>query len=241
MDTRGSVGLSLAPHSTQGRIMDMKSHWDSVYQAKLPEAVSWYAPHLWLSLHYARKAASWNDAAIIDVGGGESTLVDDLLAQSYSNITVLDISATALEVTQHRLGALSSKVAWLVGDVLDVEFPVAAYDVWHDRAVFHFLTGDEQRQRYVEQVLRALKPGGHAIVGAFGPEGPEKCSGLPVARYGPDALHASFGAPFELVDSSIEVHQTPWGTPQQFAYCFCKRHDHDQPMHKLHEVVRRGQ
>jgi hypothetical protein len=106
---------------------------------------------------------------------------------------------------------------------------------------FHFLTGDEQRQRYVEQVLRALKPGGHAIVGAFGPEGPEKCSGLPAARYGPDALHASFGAPFELVDSSIEVHQTPWGTPQQFAYCFCKRHDHDQQMHKLHEVVRRGQ
>jgi len=203
--------------------MNTKSHWESVYGTKAPEAVSWYAAHLLLSLQYVRKAAPAKDAHIIDVGGGESTLVDDLLADGYSNITVLDISATALEVTSHRIGALSSKVAWLVGDVLDVKFPVAAYDVWHDRAVFHFLTSDEQRRRYVEQVLKALKPGGYAIVGTFGPEGPEKCSGLPVARYEPNALHARFGEPFELVDSSIEVHKTPWGAPQQFVYCFCKR------------------
>jgi len=203
--------------------MNTKSHWESVYGAKAPEAVSWYAAHLRLSLQYVKKAAPAKEAHIIDVGGGESTLVDDLLADGYSNITVLDISTTALEVTRHRLGALSDKVAWLAGDVLDVEFPVAAYDVWHDRAVFHFLTSDAQRRRYVDQVLKALKPGGYAIVGTFGPEGPEQCSGLPVARYEPNALHARFGKPFELVDSSIEVHKTPWGAPQQFVYCFCKR------------------
>ena len=203
--------------------MNTKSHWESVYGTQDPKAVSWYAAHLLLSLQYVRKAAPAKDARIIDVGGGESTLVDDLLADGYSNITVLDISTTALEVTRHRLGALSRKVTWVAGDVLDVDLPVAAYDVWHDRAVFHFLTSDEQRRRYVEQVLKALKPGGYAIVGTFGPEGPEKCSGLPVARYEPTALHARFGDPFQLVDSSIEVHKTPWGAPQQFVYCFCKR------------------
>lgn len=125
--------------------MNTKSHWESVYGTKAPEAVSWYAAHLLLSLQYVRKAAPGKEAAIIDVGGGESTLVDDLLADGYSNITVLDISTTALEVTRHRLGAVSSKVAWLAGDVLDVQLPAAAYDVWHDRAVFHFLTSDERR------------------------------------------------------------------------------------------------
>jgi len=203
--------------------MNAKTHWESVYGTKAPDAVSWYAAHLLLSMHYVRKAASGRDANIIDVGGGESTLVDDLLDEGYDKLTVLDISATALEVTRRRLGARADKVNWLTGDVLDIELPFGAYDVWHDRAVFHFLTSDEQRQRYVEQVLKALKPGGYAIVGTFGPEGPEKCSGLPVARYDPNTLHARFGAPFQLVDSSIEVHRTPWGAPQQFVYCFCRR------------------
>jgi len=203
--------------------MNARTHWESVYETKTPESVSWYAAHLSMSLQYVRQAAAGKDASIIDVGGGESTLVDDLSAEGYTNMTVLDISATALEVTRRRLGSRSGRVSWLAGDVLEIELPEGAYDVWHDRAVFHFLTSDAQRLRYVDQVLRALKPGGYAIVGTFGPEGPEKCSGLPVSRYAPDSLHARFGEPFQLLDSRFEVHTTPWGAPQQFVYCFCRR------------------
>lgn len=203
--------------------MTTKSHWESVYETKSADAVSWYAPHLSASLQYIRRAAPAQDAAIIDVGGGESTLVDDLLAAGYGKLTVLDISATALEATRHRLGPSGASVTWLTADVLNADLPAAAFDVWHDRAVFHFLTRDDQRQRYVEQVLKALKPGGFAIVGTFGPQGPEKCSGLPVSRYSAGELHGAFGEPFQLLDSSVEQHTTPWGTRQQFVYCFCRR------------------
>ena len=112
---------------------------------------------------------------------------------------------------------------WIAADILEVELPVAAYDIWHDRAVFHFLTSDDQRRRYVAQVLKALKPGGFAIVGTFGPEGPEKCSGLQVSRYAPSELHGAFGEPFELLGSSVEQHTTPSGARQQFVYCYCRR------------------
>lgn len=200
-----------------------KKHWDSVYETKPAESVSWYAPHLRQSLRYVTQAAAHKDVAIIDVGGGESTLVGDLVSDGYSNVTVLDISATALEVTKRRLGPLGTHVDWIAADILEVDLSVSAYDIWHDRAVFHFLTTDEQRRRYVDQVLMALKPGGFAIVGTFGPEGPEKCSGLQVARYAPSELHDIFGEPFELLDSSIEEHSTPWGSPQQFVYCYCRR------------------
>lgn len=203
--------------------MTTKTHWESVYQTKPADAVSWYAPHLHESLRYVRQASAHKDAAIIDVGGGESTLVDDLLAAGYSDITVLDISATAIEVARRRLGPSAGSVKWLVADILDVALAPASYDIWHDRAVYHFLTNDEQRRRYVEQVLRALKPGGFAIVGTFGPEGPETCSGLPVARYSPTQLHGTFGAPFQLLNSSFELHATPSGSRQQFVYCFCRR------------------
>jgi SAM-dependent methyltransferase len=114
-------------------------------------------------------------------------------------------------------------VQWMAADILEVELPVASYDIWHDRAVFHFLTRDDQRRRYVAQVLNALKPGGFAIVGTFGPEGPVKCSGLQVSRYAPTDLHSAFGEPFELLGSSVEQHTTPWGSPQQFVYCYCRR------------------
>jgi SAM-dependent methyltransferase len=203
--------------------MTTRSHWESVYETKAADAVSWYAPHLNTSLQYIRRAAPALDAAIIDVGGGESTLVDDLLAAGYGKLTVLDISATALDATQRRLGPAGKGVTWLAADVLKADLPAATFDIWHDRAVFHFLTGDMQRQRYVEQVLHALKPGGFAIVGTFGLEGPEKCSGLPVSRYSADELHHTFGEPFQLLDSRIEQHTTPWGTSQQFVYCFCRR------------------
>lgn len=203
--------------------MTAKNHWEEVYGHKDATSVSWYAPHLQQSLQYVWQAAPDKQAAIIDVGGGESTLVDDLLAAGYANLTVLDISAAALDATKRRLGENGQRVTWRAADVLDAELPAAAYDVWHDRAVFHFLVGEAQRRRYVAQALRALKPGGFAIVGTFGPLGPDSCSGLPVSRYSTDELHGAFGDPFQLIDSSVELHTTPWGSTQQFVYCFCRR------------------
>jgi SAM-dependent methyltransferase len=202
--------------------MEPKSHWESVYGTKAPDAVSWYAPHLLESLSYIRRTGLTSAASIIDVGGGEATLVDDLLDSGYDDITVLDISEKALGVAQHRLGERAAKVTWLAVDALTANLPLQAYDVWHDRAVFHFLTNPELRQAYVAQVLRVLRPGGFAIVGTFGPQGPEQCSGLPVARYDANELHGEFGGRFVLVDNSIDVHTTPWGSSQQFVYCFCR-------------------
>ena len=200
-----------------------ESHWEQVYSSKAPDAVSWYAPHLAESLAYIRQAGVGPEASIVDVGGGESTLVDDLLDAGYRNIDVLDLSAHALEVCKARLGERAAQVGWRVGDVLEQDFAPQSVDIWHDRAVFHFLTEPAQRQRYVEQVMKALKPGGFAIVGTFGPEGPTECSGLPVARYSSDGLHAEFGAPFQLLDHATSLHTTPWGSTQQFVYCFCRR------------------
>lgn len=200
-----------------------RSHWEQVYGSKAPDAVSWYAPHLDESLGYIRRDCVDKDASIIDVGGGEATLVDDLLDAGYRKVAVLDLSERALEVCRARLAGRAAQVSWLVADVLAHEFALRSIDVWHDRAVFHFLTEREQRQRYVAQVLKALKPGGHAIVGAFGPQGPMQCSGLPVARYSSDELHHEFGSPFQLLDHSTTLHTTPWGTTQQFVYCYCRR------------------
>lgn len=202
--------------------MDRRTHWDRVYGSKASDAVSWYRPHLETSLSLIQRAASGPSASIIDVGGGESTLVDDLVLAGYRNITVLDISETALHVTRNRLGNTASQVRWMVGDVTDAPLEQDAYDVWHDRAVFHFLTEPTQRIAYVRQVARAVRRGGHAIVSTFGPEGPARCSGLDVVRYDADSLHAEFGARFRLLESLKELHQTPFGTTQQFLYCYCR-------------------
>lgn len=202
--------------------MDTKTHWEKIYSTKAPETVSWYRPHLETSLALIERAAREKSASIIDVGGGESTLADDLLARGYRNITILDISRIAIEVTKKRLGAAAIQVHWLTADVTEATFEACAYDVWHDRAVFHFLTAPAHRLAYVRQVARAVKPGGHVIVGAFGPEGPTRCSGLEVVRYDAESLHDEFGAHFRLVESSSEMHHTPSGTTQQFLYCFCR-------------------
>lgn len=202
--------------------MQAKIHWESVYGQKEPDAVSWYAPHLERSLAYLRKTGVPSSGSIIDVGGGESTLVDDLVDAGYSNVTILDISERALDVARARLGDRQAKVTWMAADVLQHRFPKETYDLWHDRAVFHFMTSVEQRRQYVRQVVQALKPGGFAIVGTFGPQGPEECSGLPVARYSAEELHDEFGGRFQLVEHSVDLHTTPWGTPQQFVYCFCR-------------------
>jgi len=202
--------------------MDSKTHWEKAYQTKAPDVVSWYRPHLERSLALIRCAASDLSAAIIDVGGGESTLVDDLLADGYRDVTVLDISPTAIETAKKRLGKNADHVTWLAADITEVDLPGHRYDVWHDRAVFHFLTEPQQRAAYVRQVLLAVKPGGYVIVAAFGPEGPLKCSGLDVIRYDADALHDEFGTGFKLLESATELHETPFGTTQQFVYCLCK-------------------
>ena len=202
--------------------MDKQTHWEKVYQTKAADAVSWYRPHLEKSLAFIRRAASDLSAAIIDVGGGESTLVDDLLADGYRDVTVLDISPTAIETAKRRLGGKAKDVAWLTADITETDLPRQRYDVWHDRAVFHFLTEPQQRAAYVRQVLLAVKPGGYVIVAAFGLEGPLKCSGLDVMRYDANALHDEFGAGFQLVESATELHATPFGTTQQFVYCLCK-------------------
>ena len=202
--------------------MNLERHWEKIYREKAPDAVSWYRAHLEASLGLIEKAAPQRDASIIDVGGGESTLVDDLLAHAYSNITVLDVSQTAIDVTKRRLGRTAERVQWIAGDVTKADLAPAAYDVWHDRAVFHFLTAIEQRIAYVRQVLRAVRPDGYVLVSTFGLEGPTKCSGLEIVRYDAESLHAEFGVHFRLLESVKELHKTPFGTTQQFLYCLCR-------------------
>ncbi len=203
--------------------MDTQTHWQQVYRSKAADAVSWYSPHLKRSLALVAGLAPESTSAIMDVGGGESTLVDDLLAKGYRDLSVLDISQVAIDVTRQRLGASAHQVEWIVGDITQLELPAARYDLWHDRAVFHFLTTDAQRQAYVRQVLRAVRTGGYVIVATFGPDGPMQCSGLDTVRYDAAGLHTVFGQHFQLLDSSLETHQTPWGSAQQFLYCHCVR------------------
>ena len=201
--------------------MNARAHWERIYTEKAPDAVSWYRPHLEKSLSLIEKCAPGKSASIIDVGGGESTRVDDLLARGYENITVLDISQAAIDVSQKRLGVASERVHWLVNDITKVELPSSAYDVWRDRAIFHFLTAAIDRAEYVRRVARAVRLGGHVIVSTFGLEGPMKCSGLDVVRYDSESLHDEFGGHFRLLESSKELHETPFGTVQQFLYCHC--------------------
>ena len=203
-------------------MLDPGAHWQKVYNTRAPDAVSWYRPHLETSLALIERAAGGCSASIIDVGGGPSTLVDDLLEHGYDNVTVLDISETALELAKTRLGPAGKKIEWLLADVAHAALPAHAYDVWHDRAVFHFLTAAEDRVGYVQNVMHAVKRGGHVIVSTFGPEGPSKCSGLEVVRYDAKSLHDQFGTRFRLVESVNEIHQTPVGNTQQFLYCYCR-------------------
>jgi SAM-dependent methyltransferase len=205
--------------------MKSKDHWESVYATKPTDAVSWFQVHADQSLRLIKGTGVPLSAAIIDVGGGASTLVDDLLRNGYLNLTVLDLSAAALSAAKARLGASCGCVHWLEADVTNADLAVHAYDVWHDRAVFHFLTTQQERSAYVRQVLRSVKPGGHVIVATFAEDGPTQCSGLPVMRYRPDQLHAEFGEPFTLLRHEQEEHHTPFGTIQKFVYCYCRKVD----------------
>ena len=199
-----------------------QDHWERIYRTKDPTQVSWYQPEPRLSLDLIRRVAPSLAAPIIDVGGGASTLVDGLLDAGYRNLTVLDLAPSALTIVQQRLGDRAARIDWVAGNALDVELPEAAFTVWHDRAVFHFLTDRRDRARYVAQTRHAVRPGGHVVVASFSPEGPPKCSGLDVARYSPEGMHAEFGDSFRLLDSVREDHHTPAGAVQAFVYCLCR-------------------
>ena len=202
--------------------MDPKSHWERIYRTKHPTQVSWYQPHAQRSLDLIRRVSPPPNGAIIDVGGGVSTLIDDLLDAGYHDLTVLDLSATALAETRTRLGGHAGNVRWIEADILNASLPQTRYSVWHDRAVFHFLTEPVDRASYIAQVRRAVRPGGFVLVATFADDGPTRCSGLEVHRYSPEALHAEFGAPFRLVASEREEHITPGGVAQAFIYCLCR-------------------
>lgn len=199
-----------------------REHWEKVYTTKGQTGVSWFRPHLERSIAFVEAAGVGLGAAVIDVGGGASTFVDDLLDRGYENLTVLDLSQAALDTARARLGERASRVRWVCADVTENPLEASAYDFWHDRAVFHFLRDRSSRERYVATVRRSLKPGGHIVVATFGPHGPEKCSGLEVMRYSPEELHAEFGSEFARLTSATEQHVTPWGTEQEFIYCYCR-------------------
>lgn len=199
-----------------------EGHWESVYRTKSPTELSWYQPEARLSVDLIRRVAADFDAPIIDVGGGASTLVDGLLDAGYRALTVLDLAPNALALAQQRLGKRTGLVRWIAADVLTTPLPAGQYAVWHDRAVFHFLTNPRDRARYVAQTERAVRPGGHVMVATFGLDGPSRCSGLKVMRYSPEGMHAEFGASFELLNSVREDHRTPSGIIQAFVYCLCR-------------------
>ena len=200
--------------------MQSAEHWDRVYETKATESLSWFQAHASRSRHLIQSTGVALSAPIIDVGGGASTLIDDLLADGYSNLTVLDVSSAALAAAKKRLGSgRSAKVQWLAANITEVKLPVDTFEVWHDRALFHFLASVQERQNYVHAVLRSVKPGGHVIVATFAEDGPVQCSGLPAVRYSAQGLHAEFGESFALVHHEHEAHRTPFGSVQQFVYC----------------------
>jgi SAM-dependent methyltransferase len=196
---------------------DRRAYWDKVYTTKAVGQTSWYEPTPQKSLAFIRNAGIASDDPIIDVGGGASCLVDELLSAGYRDLTVLDVSDTVLGAVRDRLGARADAVSLLQADVTAFQ-PTRKYALWHDRAVFHFLVAAEDRRRYVDTLRDAVRPGGHVIIATFGPLGPQRCSGLPVERYDAAGLTAELGEEFRLVEASLSVHHTPAGAEQQFLY-----------------------
>lgn len=199
-----------------------KAHWDGVYGSKGETEVSWFQETAATSLDFLNAGALPKSSAIIDIGGGVSRLVDTLIERGYSDITVLDVSETALRNARQRLGAKAGRVRWIQADIVTWEPPVL-YDVWHDRAVLHFLTEEEERKGYVRALRAGLALNGIAIIATFAPDGPEKCSGLPVRRYSPDSLASLLGGEFRLIAHRLETHKTPWGADQAFQFSLFRR------------------
>jgi len=198
---------------------DRAGHWDRAYAAKPIQRLGWYRPALERSFAWIESLRLPLDVPFIDIGGGASTLVDDLVQAGYRDITVLDVSATALAHAKERLGEPAAAVRWIVADVTTADLPADAYALWHDRAVFHFLVDAGERDRYRAALARSLEPGGHLLIGTFAPDAPPRCSGLPVERYDRDKLVAEFGDDFVLLESVEEMHVTPGGVEQNYLYC----------------------
>ena len=196
-------------------------HWDGVWKDRDPDDVTWYQAEPKLSLRLIQ-AGTLPEHGIIDVGGGASRLVDHLLDQGYEDITVLDIAPAALQAARDRLGLKSERVNWIAADATRAEFG-RTFDVWHDRAVFHFLTGADDRRRYLVTLDAAIPVGGHVVLATFGPDGPERCSGLPTRRYTIELMQDTLGDDFELIDHEIEQHVAPSGVIQQFLYGLFRR------------------
>ena len=196
---------------------DRQTHWENVYATKAEREVSWFQQNPAPSLDLIAATGIPGDAAIIDVGGGASRLVDSLLEKGFSRVAILDLSANALAETKKRLGARADGVDWIVADVTAWK-PSRSYDLWHDRAAFHFLTDPADRDAYVARLENAVRSGGHAIVATFAPDGPERCSGLPIVRYDPAALASVLRPEFRLVDSMRHDHVTPGGNTQRFQF-----------------------
>jgi 2-polyprenyl-3-methyl-5-hydroxy-6-metoxy-1,4-benzoquinol methylase len=203
-------------------VTSTEQHWEAVWRDRAPEEMSWFQDAPTRSLELIRAAAPEPAAPIVDVGGGASRLVDRLLAAGYADLTVLDISAAALGAAKQRLGADATRVEWVHDDVLTHRFE-RRFRVWHDRAVFHFLVGPADQRQYVERLLEAVAPDGHVIIATFGPQGPTHCSGLPVQRYDRAAITAALGPEFAVCSYTEDVHHTPAGATQQFAYCDLRR------------------
>src|SRR5262245_13735335 len=201
---------------------DRQAHWENVYRTKREDEVSWFQASPTASLDLIHAAGIERNASIIDVGGGASRLVDALLDEGFTDVTVLDLSEESMAKAKARLGTRANSVTWIVVDVTAWQ-PTRAYDLWHDRAALYFLTAPEDRAAYAERVLRAVRPLGHVIIGTFAPDGPERCSGLPVVRHDAESIGDALGPTFELIESRRDDHQTPMGGSQKFQFSHFRR------------------
>lgn len=199
------------------------AHWQAVYESKDAAQLSWYRPQLDQSLRWFDACTRSPQAHIVDMGGGASTFVDHLLDRGYTMITVVDLAQAALDQAAARLGARAAHVQWRVGEATAPHFEAESVDFWHDRAVLHFLIEPEARERYAAQLRRVLKPGGDVLIANFAPDGPQKCSGLPVLRAAPEEIAALLGPDFELIETAREHHFTPWQTEQRFVYTWLRK------------------
>lgn len=204
--------------------MDRKQHWETIFKAKGEQDVSWFEALPTISLRMMESAGLGPETCVLDVGAGDSRLVDALVARGLNCIALLDISGAALDRAKSRLGSAAAALTWLERDVT-ADWTLKPVDIWHDRAVFHFLAAAEERARYGQHLRETLKASGTAIIATFAPDGPEMCSGLPVVRYSAHTLSIELGDEFTLIESVSHEHRTPWGTPQSFQYCrFVRTH-----------------
>jgi trans-aconitate methyltransferase len=200
-----------------------QAHWEKVYNTKRENELSWFQENPAPSLDLIGKAGATAASSVIDVGGGASRLVDALLENGFKDVTVLDLSGAALAAAKARLLSRRDQVQWVVADVTEWEPQGRAYDIWHDRAALHFLTEEPDRMAYVARLIKAVKPGGCAIIATFAPDGPERCSGLPVLRHDAESLRRVVGDAFEVIETLRHEHRTPWGSEQHFQFSLFRR------------------